>query len=80
MNMLKKLFPLSFKVKRGVLNLLINLVIQAVVALLIGALIGILASVPVIGVVFAILGSLVDVYLVAGIVIALLYFFDVIKK
>ncbi len=81
MNTLKKLFPLSFKVKSGVLSLLINILIQVIVAAIAGVLIGVIAGLglPVISWLFSIVCGLVDLYCLVGIILGLLYFFDIIK-
>ena len=74
MDTLKKIFPLSFKEKKDVAALIINILIQLVVGIIAGALIAILAKIPIIGIIIGIVGALVDVYVVAGIVLAILHY------
>lgn len=50
-----------------------------VVCALVGWLISLLASIPVIGIIFSILGSLIGIYSLVGIILCLLKFFNVIS-
>ncbi len=78
MDMLKRFFPLSFKAKD--LNaLIVALIVYVVVDVLCGAVIGLLAKIPLIGLVFGILGTVIGLYAFIGIVLVLLVFFKVIK-
>lgn len=79
MDMLKKLFPLSFKYTDSVANLIIGILIYLVAGFIAGALIAILAKIPLIGLIFGIAGGLVDLYCFAGIVIQVLVYIKVLK-
>ncbi|MBO5010060.1 MAG: hypothetical protein IKJ13_07520 [Clostridia bacterium] len=87
METLKKFFPLSWKYSNDVANVIIGIIVQLVVGILAGALIFlstlIVGWIPVVGAlvgwVLGIIGSLIDVYVLAGIIIQLLVFFKVIK-
>ncbi|MBQ2945348.1 MAG: hypothetical protein IJD95_02135 [Clostridia bacterium] len=86
MDTLKKIFPLSFKYVGDVKNLVIGVIIYVVAGIIAGAVIGIaglLTGIPVLGAILAlvlrVLGSLVDLYVTAGIVIEFLVHFKVIK-
>nr|MBQ4320296.1 hypothetical protein [Clostridia bacterium] len=86
MDMLKKFFPLSFKEKTTA-NLVITIIIYVVLPTILGIVTGIIGAVvgliPIIGaIVIALLGgvsSLIGIYCLAGIVIAVLNFLDVLK-
>lgn len=78
METLKKYFPLSFR-GTDVPALIVSIIIYLVIDIVCGVVIGILALLPIIGFVFALLGSLVGLYALAGIVIAILYFVKVLK-
>ena len=78
MDMLKKIFPFSFKIET-VKTLLINCLIYLLVGIVLGVVIGIVAKIPVIGILVGIVGGLVDLYVLVGIVIAFLTYFKVIK-
>ena len=78
MKTLKNLFPLSFKAKDGIAGLLINVLIQLVVGVIAGVLIGVLMNIPVINIIVAIAGGLVDVYVLIGIVLSILDYCKVI--
>lgn len=78
MDMLKKFFPLSFGSK-DVANLVVKALIYLVVGIIAGFAIGILANIPVINLVTGLVGTLVDLYCVAGIVIAILDYLKILK-
>lgn len=87
MDMLKKIFPLSFKEKKDVAALVINLIIHLVVAIIGGAVIalaGMLTGwIPVLGAligwVLGIIGTLVSAYCLIGGVLSVLDYLKVLK-
>ena len=87
MDALKKIFPLSFKYKNSVADLIIGIIIQLVVGVLAGFVIALAVLltgwIPVIGILIGIvvglLGGLIDIYVLAGIVIEILAFAKVLK-
>ncbi len=79
MDALKKIFPLSFKYTKDVANLIIGILIYIVVGIIGGVLIGIVGLIPFVGIVLALVGGLLDLYVVAGIVIQVLVFCKVLK-
>lgn len=79
MDTLQKLFPLSFKYADTVANLVIGILIYVVGGAIAGTLIGFLSAIPIIGLIFSLLGSLVGIYCLAGIVIQVLVFTKVLK-
>lgn len=79
MDLLKKLFPLSFKYVGSVANLVIGILIYLVGDVVAGAIIGLLAKLPVLGFIFSLVGSLVGLYCLAGIVILVLVYCKVLK-
>ncbi len=80
MDTLKKLWPTPFKIKeKDVASFIIQLVIFVVVCAVIGWLIGLLASIRIIGIVFSLIGTLVEIYGVVGIVLCVLKFIGVVK-
>ena len=79
MDMLKKIFPLSFGEKKDVVALVVNIVIYLVVGLVAGILIGLLAKIPVLGVIIALGGGLVDLYVLVGIVLSVLDYLKLLK-
>ena len=78
MDMLKTFFPLSFGVK-DLGNLIVKVLIYLVVGIIAGFAIGILAGIPVINLLTGILGTLVDLYCVVGIIVAILDYLKVLK-
>ena len=75
MDTLKKLWPTPFKIKeKDIASFLIQLVIFVVICAVVGWLIGILAGIPIIGIIFSLLGALVEIYGLVGIVLCVLKF------
>lgn len=75
MNLIKQVWPTPFKVKeKDITSLIIQLVILLVVCAIAGAIIGLLAGIPIIGILFSIVGSLVGIYGLIGIVLCVLKF------
>ena len=79
MALLQKLFPLSFKYSDSVASLVIGILIYLVGDIIAGVVIGLLSAIPLIGIVFSLVGSLVGLYCLAGIVIQVLVFTKVLK-
>ncbi len=79
MNLLKTLWPTPFKIKKGSLgSFLVQLIIFIVLCAVLGWLIGFLSGVPIVGILFTIIGSLMGIYSVVGIVLCILAFFGVV--
>lgn len=79
MDVLKKVWPTPFNIKKNDLSsFLIQLIVFIVVCAVIGWLIGVLASVPVIGLIFKIVGSLFEIYGTVGVILCILRFIGVI--
>lgn len=80
MDMLKKYWPTPFKiVEKDVVSFVTQLVIFIVVCAVIGFVIGICSAIPVLGIIFWILGLIVEVYGIVGIVLCVLKFLGQIK-
>ena len=87
METLKKFFPLSFKRTDTAADLVVGILIYIVVGIIAGAVIALSALItgwiPIIGLLIGwalgVVGSLVEVYVLAGIVIQILVFVKVIK-
>lgn len=79
MDFLKKYWPTPFKIeKMNVVSFLIQLIIFVVVCAVVGWLIGILAKIAVIGIIFSILGGLIEIYGLVGIILCVLKFVGVV--
>ena len=77
---LKMIWPTPFKVQeKDVVSLVIQLVIFLVLCAVGGLLIGLLAGLPIVGFIFAIAGSLLDIYGLVGIILAVLKFLGMVK-
>ena len=75
MDTLKKLWPTPFKIKeKEIASFLIQLIIFLVICAVAGAVIGLLAKIPLLGIIFSIIGALVEVYGLVGIVLCVLKF------
>ena len=79
MDMLKNIFPYSFKEKNGLGSLIVQLVVYLIVGAIFGALIAILAHIPIIGWIVGICGGLVDLYVTVGMVLSVLHFLGILN-
>jgi hypothetical protein len=80
MDFLKKLWPTPFKIERkNLVSFLVQLIIFLVICAVVGVLIGVLSSIPIVGIIFWIVGSLMELYSIIGVVLCILVFLDVIK-
>lgn len=80
MDLLKKIWPTPFKIKeKDVQSFLVQLIIFIVVCAVVGILIGVLAKIPLVGVIFSIVGAVVELYGLVGIILCILQFFGVLK-
>lgn len=80
MDTLKKLWPMPFGIEeKNVSSFLVQLVIFVVICAVVGFLIGILAGIPILGVIFSILGGLVELYGLVGIILCVLKFLGLVK-
>ncbi|MBQ8356991.1 MAG: hypothetical protein IJX39_04185 [Clostridia bacterium] len=79
MDFLKKLWPTPFKIEKGnVASFLIQLIIFIIITAVVGVLIGVLSGIPIIGIIFSIVGSLMGLYTLIGIVLCVLRFAGVV--
>ncbi len=76
---LKKIFPYSFAAKKDVAALIINLLVYIVVSFVAGLLIGLLSAIPILGLIFRIIGSVIELYVFVGIVLSVLDYLKVLK-
>ncbi len=80
MDTLKKLWPTPFKIKeKDIASFLIQLIIFLVICAVAGVVIGLLAKIPLLGIIFSIIGALVEVYGLVGIVLCVLKFIGAVK-
>ena len=78
MDALKKYFPFVFAAT-DVAGLVKAIIIYLVIDIVCGFVIGLLAKLPLIGIVFGLIGSLVGLYALAGIVLSILVFVKILK-
>ncbi len=76
---LKKLFPYSFKAKKDLGALIVNVLIYFVFDIVAGAIIGLLSGLPLIGWAFALVGSLLGLYVTVGLILSILHYLKVVK-
>lgn len=79
MDKLKLLFPISFKYADSVANLIIGILIYVVGSAIAGVILGWLSILPIVGLIFSLVGSVLGIYCLAGIVIEVLLFAKVLK-
>lgn len=79
MDFLKKLWPTPFKIeKMNAVSFVVQLLIFVVICAVVGWLIGVLASIPILGIIFSILGGLMELYGLIGVILCVLKFVGVI--
>ena len=78
MDMLKKFFPNAFKATETE-PFIISLVIYILIDIVCGLVIGFLAKIPLLGILFSIVGYVVGLYALIGIILSVLVFVKVIK-
>ncbi|MBQ8541026.1 MAG: hypothetical protein IJ435_06075 [Clostridia bacterium] len=79
MDMLKKLWPTPFKIaEKNVVSFLVQLVIFVVICAVVGWLVSVLAGVPVLGIVFSLVGALLEIYGLVGIILCVLKFIGIV--
>ena len=78
MDMLKKFFPAAFKATE-VKAFIISLIIYTLIDVVCGFVIGLLAKIPLIGIIFSLVGSLVGLYALVGVILSILVFVKVVK-
>ncbi len=79
MDLLKKIFPLSFKYAKDVANLIIGIIVYLVAGAIGAVVISIASLVPIVGWLIGALGGLVDVYVAVGVVLQILVFLKIVK-
>ena len=76
--MLKKYFPRAYKSK-DLGSFIVSLIIYALIDIVCGFVIGLLAKLPIIGIIFSLLGSLIGLYALVGIILSILVFVKILK-
>ena len=79
MDMLKKLFPLAFGVKKDIVALVINILIHIVVDAVLGIVVSLLAGLPLVGFVFGLIGSVLGLYFLVSLILSILHFLKIVK-
>lgn len=78
MDILKSLFPWSFK-NKTMKDLIVSILIYMAINIVGGFVFALLSSIPLIGLVFSLLGGALGIYTLAGVILASLHFFGVLK-
>ena len=78
MDLVKGLFPVSLKAC-DLKGLVISILLYAIVNFVGGFVIGLFAKLPLIGFVFGLVSWVLSVYCAFGIIVAILYFFNIVK-
>lgn len=79
MDLLKKIFPLSFKYAKDIGNLIVGIIVYLIVGAVGGVVIWLASLVPIIGWLIGTLGGLLDVYVAVGVVLQILVFLKIVK-
>lgn len=78
MEKIKQLFPLSFR-GAELKDMIVSILLYIAVAAVAGILLFVIAFIPIVNIVGGIVGAIVDIYIIAGIVLAVLNFLNVLK-
>ena len=78
MDALKILFPWSFK-NKTMKDLIVSILIYMAINIVGGLVFGLLSAIPLIGFVFSLLGGVLGIYTLAGVILASLHFFGLLK-
>lgn len=76
MDIVKKLFPFSFMTK-NTRGLIIIAALYVLADIICGLILGFLTWIPVLGILFGIIGTVAGLYFLAGLVLAIVYYFGV---
>ncbi|MCQ2538200.1 MAG: hypothetical protein MJ124_07360 [Lachnospiraceae bacterium] len=80
MGLIRSIWPTPFNIKKGnVVSFIIQLVIFLVVVAVVGWLFSILSGIPIVGIIFGILGSLLGIYSLVGVILCILCFLGLCK-
>ncbi len=79
MNFLRTFWPTPFGVeKKNTASLVIHLVSFILVCAVVGWLIGLLSAIPILGLIFSLVGALLELYSLIGIIICILRFIGIV--
>ena len=79
MDLIKKLWPTPFKIKKGnLISFLVQLLIFLIICAVIGWLFTVLSKIAIVGVVFYVVGSLMGIYAIVGAILCILRFIGVV--
>jgi len=79
MDMLKKIFPLSFSFADTIVNLVVGIVIYLVAPALASVVLGLLAKIPLLGILFAVVNWVIGIYAFVGLVLLILVYLKLVK-
>lgn len=78
MDLLKKYWPHAFKAD-SIVSLVVTIIIYALIDIVLGWVIGLVSLIPIIGLLCTLAGSLLGLYCIVGMILAVLHFFKVLK-
>lgn len=79
MDMVKKLWPTPFKIaEKNVVSFIVQLVVFVVICAVVGWLVSVLAGIPILGIIFSLVGALLEIYGLIGIVLCVLKFIGIV--
>ena len=80
MDFIRSLWPTPFKIKKGnAVSFIVQLCIFLIICFLLGWLFSILNDLPIIGIVFGIVGGLMGIYSFVGVILCILCFLGIVK-
>ncbi len=80
MDFVKKIWPTPFKIKKGdVLSLILHIVVLLIISAVIGFCVSLLSKIPILGVIFLLVGGAIEIYSVVGVILSVLVFLGTVK-
>lgn len=79
MDLLRKLWPLSFRKKNSLTDLLAVVIVFIIVDFVCGLAIGLLSHLPLIGGLISLVGSIIGLYFLVGIILTILDYLKLLK-
>lgn len=80
MDLLKKIFPVSFNFTDSVVNLVTGIILYVVTGLVVSLVLGLIGKLlAFLGIILGLVGGIVDLYCTVGLVLLLLSYFKVLK-
>ena len=79
MEVLRKLYPYSFQCKGELKKLVLTVVAYVVINAIIGLVLSVLGAVPILGLIFDVLGWFIGLYFIVAVITAIMSYFNILE-